>query len=227
MSLDKLIIGITTCPRVNGEDRLTETVASLRQAGFADDIVVFSEPSDGVVAGDYEIVHRKERLGVNGNWYQTLLDLLDRSTAKTHIMICQDDVRFSAGLRNYMNIHFKSMFKGMYTLYTSGLRFDWSRPVGWNKMVPDPAIGVPGALSFLFPREIAKQLASSVRNNMPDAGAIHIDNEVGKWLGANGYTVQYHLPSLAQHTGDNVSTIYKNVPKNAGRVAPGFVQKIM
>ena len=52
MSLDKLIIGITTCPRVDGGDRLTETVASLRQAGFDDDLVVFSEPSDGVVAGD-------------------------------------------------------------------------------------------------------------------------------------------------------------------------------
>jgi len=227
MSLDKLIIGITTCPRVHDADKLTDTVSSLRSSGFKDAVVVFAEPSAGIAAGDYAVVHRAKRLGVNGNWYQTLVDLVARSKSKTHIMICQDDVQFSLGLRDYMSIHFKDKFKGMYTLYTSGLRFDWSRPDGWNKMVPDPATGIPGALAFLFPRPIAKQLAAAVSNNMPDAGAIHIDNEVGKWLGAHGYSVQYHLPSLAQHTGDNVSTIYKNVPKNSGRVSPGFVQKIM
>ena len=227
MSLDKLIIGVTTCPRVHGVDKLTDTVSSLRSAGFKDEVVVFSEPSGGVVSGNYTVIHREKLLGVNGNWYQTLVDLVERSPSKTHIMICQDDVQFSKGLRQYMDVHFDNKFKGIYTLYTSGLRFDWRRPNGWNTMVPDPKIGIPGALAFLFPRPIAVELAKDIKDNMPDAGAIHIDNEVGKWLGSRGYSVQYHLPSLAQHTGDNVSTIYKNVPKNSGRVSPGFVQKIM
>ena len=227
MSLDKLIIGITTCPRVHGVDKLTDTIASLREAGFKDDIVVFSEPEKVVSSGDYAVVHRVKLLGVNGNWYQTLIDLVNRTPPKTHIMICQDDVKFSKGLRQYLDIHFDRKLKGLYTIYTSGLRFDWSRPHGWNKMVPDPAIGIPGALSFLFPRPIAVELVKDIKDNMPDAGAIHIDNEVGKWLGSRGYAVQYHLPSLAQHTGDNVSTIYKNKPRNSGRVSPGFIQKIM
>jgi hypothetical protein len=87
-------IGIITAPRPHST--ITESIGSLRKAGFGQPITIFAEPeSEMPVCDGCHIVRNEQRRGNFRNWVHALHSLV-ASTAEW-VMICEDDISWAAG----------------------------------------------------------------------------------------------------------------------------------
>lgn len=210
------MVGMCTAPR--GEiDLLTSTVDSVWWAGWQNNFRLYAEPGTLLTQ---QVVERTSitrwhwRHGVVGNFFAGIFHMAAQTPVDA-VLLCEDDVYFPVGLRDYLE---KTIVLGptrMYLLYTPP--HDHQRneyTIGWRGF-RDPN-GFAGALGIVVSWPLLLSLAAWGRQLEYDADTRHIDTRVGKWLYHEGGTVFMHHPSLAQHTGAAHSTLY---PAEPGRQA--------
>jgi glycosyltransferase involved in cell wall biosynthesis len=194
-------VAVLTAPR--RPPTLAATLASLREAGFAD-ALVFAEPGADIPAEWAGPVTRHDRpLGQIRNFAVAARGLLARSPAADCYAIFADDISVARGLRRWCDSHLWPAGQGVVSLYTSRIYAD-DRP-GWQTL----NLGLfrtCGAMAFVFRKELLREFVS-------DAGvARHVEQEwpavdalVGEWALGRGIGIAHHTPSLIQHEGGTTS----------------------
>lgn len=183
-------------------------MASLVNAGFAG-ATLFCEPGTAlppVIDEDFwPIVRRPERYGAWRNWVTALGELVAADPSADAVMLCQDDVIFCRGLREYLE---KTLWPpgdervGLCSPY-SPAPYRKPKP-GWHQ--ERRGLHLVGALCWVFPQRTAEIIA---RDWAPLASKHNrgIDRRIGDWCERTGHAVWYHTPSLAQHVGNKNSAL--------------------
>lgn len=128
-----IAIGIISAPRAR--PTIKQSIESLRNAGFADDVQVYAEPASDIVVQDKVHYHwNYETKGNFRNWIHALESLLAAQT--DWVMICEDDISWA--------------YNAAETLEHDLLKFD----VGGNA----------GALSLYCPIRMSKVLERDYAN---------------------------------------------------------------
>jgi hypothetical protein len=198
-------VGIVTAPRP--VCTLPQTIGELRRAGFTQPLHVFAEPAAPVPNGPGLVVHRNPtRLGLWGNWSATARRLL-ADTDAPFILICEDDVRYArcaAAALQYAIDTLPHDSWGYASLYTP--RHNLPPGVSGPGWCPVPVgLRTWGALSWCFTRDGLRAIlkANSVRSY---AGSDATDTIVSLAVAELDRVSYFHLPSLGDHTGGDVST---------------------
>ncbi len=220
-------VGITTAPRK--QPTLEQTLNSLTDAGW-DNPRLFVEPNTNIPRSfqHLPISLRDQTLGAFPNWYLALSEMVLRNPKTDAYFLCQDDVFFSKGLRNYLEQHlWPAAEVGVVSIYCPShyLKEDINgfhiENRGWNSW---------GALAYIFPNRSARQLLSDplVLNHRgfgTAEGLRNIDSVVGLWCQRSELPYYVHSPSLAQHIGDT-STIWTHGSNQGYRRAANYLNQI-
>ena len=196
-------VGITSAPR--DESTLQKSVESLLQTGFYP--TVFAEPDTDLNGIDVPVVQREELLGGWTNWLTTLTDLLKANADA--ILICQDDVIYAKGIREYINLNWPAGAE-MVSLYCSS---SYKGDSPFIKQMP-ARHGMYGALALAIARPTAERMAEG-RMFQEYSKQKGVDGVIGRWARKQGIEIHICNPSLAQHIGDT-STIHPKA-RNLGR----------
>lgn len=216
-------VGVTTAPRT--EPTLERTLVSLIAAGW-DDPQLFAEPETEIPA-EFEylsVSHRPSLMGAFPNWLLALMELTLSDPLADAYFLCQDDVLFSLGLRNYLEQRlWPSSNVGVVSIYCPS---HYERVNQYGFHVENRGWDSWGALAYIFPNPAARSLLGhpSVLNHRlsgSDDGARHVDSVVGRWCRELGNEYYVHSPSLAQHIGDT-STIW-NASNSGKRKENSFI----
>lgn len=227
-SVREWAIGMTTAPRKPAT--LERSLESLAAAGWTGPRI-FAEPSVALPAGFamLPVTRREPRIGAFPNWLLGLAELVMRQPRAEAYMMCQDDVLFAAGLRDYLErLLWPSSDVGVVSAYCPG-GYGWhERPPGFHR--DERGWGSWGALAYVFPNPSARALLSDPvvinhRHQGPGNGLQHIDSVVGAWAVRTGRPYFVHVPSLTQHIG-HTSTIYEPSTFRGARCARDFVPRI-
>lgn len=202
------LVGITTAPRK--QPTLERTVASLRAAGWRDPHV-FAEPGVSPVSGCTWHANAT-RLGGWPNFVHMARVLT--SLESDAILLLQDDVLLSPGLRQYLESTPWPKC-GALSPYTSSIyaRDGW----GWKKIKYH---GLVGALAFVIRPHVLKNLLTSRYARETQSNGI--DTFFGRWIVSQGGLL-FHQPSLAEHIGDT-STIHGRAKNRGQRLAKTFLR---
>ena len=196
-------VGVTTAPRK--ESTLQQTLSSLANAGWSE-LTVFAEPDTQVpeLLRKQTWCQRPHKMGMFSNWYLSLTEMVLTAPNADAYMICQDDVEFSRGLRNYLQ---QKLWYGsnpqVVSVYTAGAHENPKQP-GFSRL--NAGWDTCGALALIFPKAVAHCILSDPvllqhRITGPLGGKGCIDSVVGAWCDLRGVDYVVHSPSLAQHTG--------------------------
>ena len=203
--MTSLAIGMQTAWRP--KEVISDSLTSLRSAGFNQPVHVFGEPNAYMPRTEGVIPHvNREILGCFPNWKNSVLWLLEYTTADWILML-QDDViwrndgglQLAAGMRDFPAV-------GLLSPYTSPkmvpheMRLETPADDRWQEaQFYDKAF--IGALALCFPRRSLELLVSHERF----LGHTHhrkTDVLVGNTLRLElGLSILVHVPSLADHTG--------------------------
>ena len=217
-------VGVTTAPRKN--QTLSRTLDSLGRSGWTD-VCIFAEPDSSVPSGipPANVVWRSRRVGPWSNFLLALTELLLREPRADGYLICEDDVVFCAGLRDYLESRlWPDSRVGVVSLFTpshqdpgtgSGF-FACNR--GWDTW---------GAAAFLFPNASARALLRhrvvvNHRQRGPHDGWLDTDCVVGQWCKDSDAGFYLHTPSLAQHIGETSAIWGEGSRLQGRRHAPTF-----
>jgi len=226
-SLTRWAVGVTTAPRKNST--LERTLQSLEEAGW-DRPRLFAEPNVELPSefADLPVTRRDETIGAFPNWYLGLSELVMRDPRAEAYLLCQDDVLFSANLRDYLErVLWPAPHVGVVSVYCPS-HYGLGKPDGFH--VEDHGWGTWGALAYVFPNPSARailtdSLVVNHRHHGPAAGTRNIDSVVGSWCTRSGLPYYVHVPSLAQHVGAT-STIRKSAGVRGRRRASQFTERV-
>lgn len=216
-NLTNWAVGVTTAPRQ--VPTLERSLASLIAAGW-NSPRLFAEPGTEIPPQfrNLPISQRDTVLGAFPNWYLGLAELVMREPQADAYLLCQDDVLFSEGLRDYLEESLQpNRDAGVISVYCPS-HYATGREPGFH--IENRGWHSWGALAYILPAASARALLcdSKVlehRLNGPADGLRNIDSVVGRWCRQTGKTYVVHVPSLAQHIGDT-STIW-NGARNSHR----------
>lgn len=216
-------VGITTAPRP--EPTLEKTLSSLLNAGWAEPHV-FAEPGVQVSSKcDLLWTQRIKTLGAWPNWLLGLTELVLTFPQADAYFMCQDDVVFCRGLRNYLEeTLWPAPRVGVVSLYCPS-HVGESGHLGFQ--LDDRGWDTWGALAYVFSNASARALLRSSlvvnhRNRGPSDGLRNVDSVVGQWCRDSDMPYFIHSPSLAQHVGET-STLFPNVRNEGKRRASTFL----
>jgi hypothetical protein len=199
-----LAIAMTTAPR--RRPTLPTALASLRAAGFVEDVYLFAEPGtfDQVrrPRDARTIVHENgSTRGCFRNWRRAVKRLLSRTSAPW-ILVVQDDatwVPWAADLLRAQMIARRGARVGVLSPYVTGKDVLPTFVDGWNEC----RVGWTfwGALAFAMPRDAAEDLLRHPRFTN-HRGAQQVDAVVSASMLDLGRPIYVHVPSLVDHVGD-------------------------
>lgn len=219
-------VGVTTAPRPR--PTLPRCLESLAEAGW-ERPRLFAEPGSEIPAGygSLPTSHRDSTLGAFPNWFLGLAELVMRQPRAQAYFLGQDDVIFSAGLRDYLERNlWPAPRVGVVSVYSPS-HYAQGKPAGF--LVEDRGWDSWGALAYIFPNPSARALLSDPmvidhRHHGPADGLRNIDSVVGLWCQRSGLPYFVHAPSLAQHIGET-STIYPGASIDGWRRADVFADR--
>jgi hypothetical protein len=200
-----IAVGVITAPRP--VCTLPQTVSELRRGGFTRPVHVFAEPGSPVPNDAGLVVRRNPtRLGLWGNWREAARRLL-ADTDAPFLLICEDDVRFAPcaalGLQHAIATLPHDTW-GYASLYTPRHNLpDWHGRSGWQEVMV--GVGTWGALAWCFTRPSLRAVLESraVRSHAAHNGTDAVVSLAVKELRRKCY---FHVPSLGDHTGEDIST---------------------
>ena len=197
-------VGITTAPR--RVSRLTETIASVKAAGFSAPMV-FGEPESERPEGTWS-ENATERLGVVRNWRRALQRLLVGNPEADAIAIFQDDCVLASDTKAWLEslaVPTDAAFVSVYcpTTYSP---YNCDQIGALLKIQGRALDAMNGAVALVFPRPMAELLAGDAIFGQLTATK-NLDGHIGKWCGRIGRFPYYANPSRVWHTGDT-STIH-------------------
>lgn len=216
-------VGVTTAPR--GNSTLSRMLTSLADAGWPD-AYIFAEPdspNEGLRPGD-RWCPRGIKLGAFSNWYLSLTELVLREPDADAYFLCQDDVVFCRGLRDYLEqILWPNPSPQVLSTYCAAVQ-DRGETFGFQEL--DEGWQTCGALSLIFPNGVARALLCDStflhhRRNGPLKGMVSIDAVVGSWCRKSAITYFVHSPSLTQHIGEQ-SSLWGHLGLSPRRSASSF-----
>lgn len=216
-------VAITTAPRL--KSTLETTLNSLQNAGWSQPYI-FAEPESSIPAWADQgyVTKRDTRLGGWRNWYQSLLDLVQRVPDADAYLLVQDDAVFCRNIRLFLEKNlWPASNAGVLSLYCP-TNYTCSQ-MGWHPI--ESLDDLKAAVTFLFPRQVIPLLLSDpelqqVKNTALKSHNAHIDMRIGQWAQRHGLSVWYFSPSLVQHIGDT-STLWPGAAVRGVRHAPNFV----
>jgi len=215
-----IVSGVITAPG-RAQPTIDDTVASLKKAGF--DPLVYTDT---------------EQSGCWVSWVRALADLITKDADA--ILICEDDVAFSPGLRGYLEL---SLWPeppnkiAVCSVYCPQLyQADWG---GWH--LENRGWDLCMAQSWLLPKANAELMYDHFKD-VPTATAdvpkitpenitryhneiqerLLTDSRIGQWALQKGLDIWYHTPSLAQHTAVDNSLIGNDFGMSSLRQATDF-----
>ena len=220
-------VGVTTAPRRNST--LERTLLSLEEAGW-DRPRLFVEPTVELPPkfGDLPATWRDETVGAFPNWYLGLTELVMRNPRADAYLLCQDDVLFSAKLRDYLElVLWPAPRVGVVSVYCPS-HYGLDKAKGFH--VEEHGWATWGALAYVFPNPSARAILSDSllvnhRHHGPAAGMRNIESVVGGWCARSCLPYYVHVPSLAQHIGET-STIWKHGGLGGRRHARQFLERV-
>jgi len=157
-----------------------------------------------------------------------LLNLINTGTSANAIMICEDDVEFSPGLKEYLDLTLwpenpdkialcSAYCPKQYTTDKAGWHVEnrgwtlsmaqaWIIPTQSARMIYDEFKDVPEKVASI-PR-LTPENIRLYRDQINER--ILTDNRIGLWAQNNNLNVWYHTPSLSQHIASRDSIIGNN-----------------
>ena len=217
-------VGVTVAPRE--QTTIEQSLHSLQQAGWQD-FRVFAEPTTDLpswLAQD-QITSRTKTLGAWPNWFLALSELVLSDPSADAYLMCQDDVLYGTGLRDYLEeTLWPARSLGVVSLHTASHQ-DRGDVEGYYAL--DAGWGAWGAQAYVFSPASARALLRNQavvdhRHKGPGEGLRNIDSVVGQWCRETGLNYFLHTPSLTQHVGET-STIWENSKVTGRRKAATFV----
>lgn len=218
-------VGITTAPR--DQPTLGLSTDSLIRAGWTDPIIF----ADGAIDiperfDQLQVVRRSRQLGAWPNFLLGLQELLFAEPDADAYLVVQDDAVFCDGVdvKKYLEQHvlWPGSTPSIVSLYCPEPYT--TEPDTWHTL---DEVWVWGALAFVFPRDIARQIVmdEKIHQHRWDKdrnGKALIDVIIGEWARRNDVPIHYPVPSLVQHVG-HVSTVFTGNhvlgPRRASRFA--------
>ncbi|MGI9239490.1 MAG: hypothetical protein ACR2RV_01740 [Verrucomicrobiales bacterium] len=215
---------VTTAPR--DQPTLAESLASLADAGWPE-AHVFAEPDSSLPADldESRLTQRRQKLGAWPNWLLSLNEMVLRDPDADAYLLCQDDVLYCRGLREYLEqTLWPTERVGVVSLHTASHqdRGDtdgfYATGFGW---------GAWGAQAYVFPNASARALLRNHevvnhRQRGPRDGLCNVDSVVGRWSLNSKLDYYLHSPSLTQHIGE-ASTLWEKADTSGRRRAATFV----
>lgn len=213
-----LAIGMTTAPR--RQPTFERSIASLRAAGFHEEVHVFAEPetfSNVPVVSRTRVHVNAKKLGCFANWKTTLLYLL-ANTKTAWVMLLQDDAIWAPGAANVLRTMMcdpRAPKSGFLSAYTSSSHTVVSKNFvdGWNETRAGWLFW--GALALCMNREAAEALSKHSRF-VKHWDSKALDAVVGASMVDMCRPTYVHVPSLVDHIGVT-STIGRDREAPAGR----------
>ena len=201
-----LAIAMTTAPRPR--PTLERTLASLRRAGFDEEVHLFAEPSSSLTGLDDRVrVHANARChGCYGNWRQAASYLLTRTSA-SWLLVLQDDGVWlpdaAAVLRAGLAARGQEDRVGFLSPYVTAKDVGPTFMDGWN--LYQGGWNLWGALALCLRRDAAEDLLRHKRflGHRDQHG---VDAVVAASMIDLGRSSFVHVPSLVDHIGET-STI--------------------
>lgn len=211
-------IGIITAPRAR--PTITESIGSLRHAGFGGDITIFAEPgSELPVCDGCHVMRNDHRKGNFRNWVAALQWC---AVAPRHdwIMICEDDISWaldaSATLRHDLSSWQENMRVGALSLYcpirmSKLLEKKYGTPLMQGWYGANLGRGTWGAQCLVFHRTWAASLLNDkvLKAYLADPRwDKNVDALVADVIARKGREIMYRIPCLVDHTfGDGNSSL--------------------
>lgn len=205
----RVCIGMLTAPRPL--PTVTDSIASLRMAGFDADIHLFEEPgcsdrgnddASGVIRHPNEI-----RLGSWQNWRHAAQWLLDHNDSD-YVIVCEDDIGLSADAAVALDHALATTSvddMGYVSLFTPWHNVIGKRVVqGWQSL----AVGRQtwGALFYCLPRKNLVSLLEATAN-LSAKPTRFTDGVLSEACANLGLRCYFHFPSLCEHRGRENSAI--------------------
>jgi hypothetical protein len=204
------------------------TLSSLQAAGWSRPHL-FAEPETEIPAKwqHLPLTLRPETRGAFPNWYLALTEMFMTEPHADAYFLCQDDVLFAAGLREYLERRlWPAPQAGVVSVYCPS-HYAVGLPVGFH--VENRGSNTWGALAYIFPNPSVRHFLSSPlalehRFRGRFGGVKQIDCVVGEWCLNSELPYFVHTPSLVQHLGDT-STV-SNSSNTGKRRADRFVADV-
>ncbi|MBS0207956.1 MAG: hypothetical protein JSS27_03285 [Planctomycetes bacterium] len=168
---------------------------------------------------------RAPQFGAFPNWLLGLAELVLRERQAEAYLMCQDDVVFCRGVREYLEHSLWPAEKvGVISLFCPS-HYARGKPAGFH--VEDRGWDTWGAQAYVFSPAAADALLSSPvvwnhRRTGPNEGNRNIDSVIGYWCRQTKLPYFVHTPSLAQHVG-TTSTLYYGASTWGNRIAADFM----
>ena len=213
------------------------TIASLDQTGFTPAHFFVDGPFEGLdrLAGHGPVTWHAERVGGWPNFLLALTELHLRRPDAEHYLLVEDDVVFCRDVAAYLER--KRATLEIASLYTSSRVERAIRPhgIGFTRLNPGWYVA-SGALALLFSNArlgqfLASDFVRGYRRHPPADldprhfrrdGLHHADCVVGRFAQEAGCGIQYHYPSLVQHTGEHSFMYPGFTGKRASRCSADF-----
>jgi GR25 family glycosyltransferase involved in LPS biosynthesis len=207
---------IITAPRPRST--LADSVRSYRRAGFDNDVLVYSDGGETVVADKVHVIRNEVRLGNKLNWIRALSTLVSSYASEGGwLMVCEDDITWAQGAAQYLDEALEQLkgtnmlrTAGVLSLYAPRRATDILDGKGKNPLKPGwYAEGVQqgnrtwGAQCYVFSWSMAQTLLSDgqfkaiARDHRRDK---NIDAFVAQCLNDRGLNVLYLIPCLVDHS---------------------------
>lgn len=201
----RFAIAVLTAPRT--ERFVDQTLDQLRNAGFDQHIYVFEEPGTAVAPREnISVLTNPHRLGIWPNWLNVASWMLCE-TREPFILICEDDIllRSDAALAlEYAVSTLPHHNFGVASLFTPWANLNGYLPLGgWCPL--DLKGKGWGAQTYCLSRTSLRALVEACCASPPHPNGLTdiIVTRVMQQLGRICYT---HLPSLAAHAAEGIST---------------------
>lgn len=220
-------LAITTAPRK--QSTLAATLASIQEAGWErHQLIVAAEPGTPVPTG-WPTETAPERLGAWRNFLRALRLALERDPHADGILLFQDDVELSAGLRGLLESLEIPPDAGFVSPYCPTIYSPAKDVPGWFSVRPGSFRGIPwfgfvGALAVLFPRQNAEAFLQDEFVRTYDKNR-WVDGVLGHWCKRAGKRPYCHWPSLIGHTG-HTSTIHGGARATGHRQAETYSPEV-
>jgi len=216
-------VGVTTAPRK--EPTIGRSLRSIVSAGWKD-IHVFAEPGSPIPTGivGLTVTRRGETLGVLGNWFLGLSELLHRDPDADAYALFQDDVVLARNVRQYLETTlWPAERAGLVSVYCPEPYANGGP--GFREV--STGGGLLGALSYILPSAAAKWIVTAgtatwFRRRTFSRESRRLDVLIGQLLAQAGWSAFYVSPSLAHHVGEH-STLWPGIGASRKRRAGDFV----
>lgn len=218
-------LGITTAPRqINTLHRTLQSVVAAGWDGMYDRVRIFAEPGTAMplqspIAATW--TSHAERLGPYGNLRAAVARLLEADSHRKAevLLILQDDIQLTAGLRSFLDAdeNFQTLIEstdtGVVSLYCAAPNHHEDRAAmfyagkagksGWHEIEKLPRRAY-GALAYAFSRRSAERFVAAKTGN---GKALAADYWVGRWCREHDLEYWTHSPSFVRHADQGCSSL--------------------